>query len=333
MHFTGFPGKIALMKVHIPNSAFLGNINGFLSKLDLTDKSTLSITVNPKWISIHPLVVSMIAALGKEVDVKNIFCEDINASSGHYLKTIGLIDFLGIAPNIQDIETHELSGRLIPLRQIKTQKDLDKFLKDLVPLLHLDREPKHAQAIQHIFSELIRNVLEHASSSNGAVVCAQYFKKSNKIAIGVVDIGIGLRESISQSYITSNDLDAIKLALTPGVTGTTTRPGGTERNAGFGLFLIKSIAYVNSDFFTIISGDKMYKLLQRRDKVIKLKSDPLGDRHGVMQISPWNGVAVGVDISLNQTQEFTALLDMIYKFYNTEVRSQKKKRYRRPKFI
>ncbi len=321
------------MKVHIPNSAFIGNINGFLSTLDTNDFGELYITTNPKWMSVHPVVISMLAALGKEVEPTKIYCDDILAKSGHYLKTIGLIDFLGINPTIKNIKSHELSGRVVPIRQIRTQDDLDRFLKDLVPLLHLHREPKHAQAIQHIFSELIRNVLEHSKSNNGAIVCAQYFTKSNKIAIGVSDYGIGLQESLSQSYKVSSHLEAIRLALTPGVTGETRKPGGTARNAGFGLFLIKSIAYVNSDSFMIISGDKMYKLLKKRGTNIILKANPFHDRIGVMTISPWKGVAVGVDISLSRTKEFSSLLDAIYKFYNNEVRSQRKIRYRRPRFI
>jgi anti-sigma regulatory factor (Ser/Thr protein kinase) len=321
------------MKIAIPNSAFLGNINYFLSNLDLSEPDKLEITTNPKWMSLHPLVVAMIAALGKSFNPKKITCDEITSPSGHYLKRIGLFDFLKINPKVKSIQEHELSGRLIPLKQIKNSDDLDLFLKDLIPLLHLDKEPKHAQAIQHIFSELIRNVLEHAQSKSGAIVCAQYFKKSNKISIGVVDAGIGLKESIMQSYPVENDLDAITLALTPGITGTTRKPGGTEQNAGFGLFLIKSIAYVNSDFFVILSGSYMYKLLQRKEEMIRLRSNPLKDRHTKMEIPYWNGVAVGVDISLNQTQEFTLLLDTIHNFYSKEVRGEKRKRYKKPKFI
>lgn len=322
------------MKVHIPNSAFLGNINTFLSALDMQDCSKLEITTNQKWLSVHPLVVSMIAALGKQIEPKNIICGEILAPSGHYLTRMGLFEFLGIRPKVKKIKEHEPAGRLISLQQIKTSADLDKFLKDLVPLLHLENDAKHVQAIQHIFSELIRNVLEHAQSIHGAVVCAQYFKKSNKIAIGVADTGVGLKQSIQQAYPeVQNDLEAIGLALAPGVTGTTKKPGGTEQNAGFGLFLIKSIAHVNSNYFTIISGDQMYKLLQRREQKFVLRKDPFTDRHAIMQIPAWRGVAVGVDISLDQSQEFASLLDMIHQFYSKEVKGQRKKRYKKPKFI
>jgi anti-sigma regulatory factor (Ser/Thr protein kinase) len=245
---------------------------------------------------------------------------------------MGLFEFLGINPEVKDIEEHESAGRLIRLQQIKSSEDLDMFLKDLVPLLHLEREP-HARAIQHIFSELIRNVLEHSCSPHGAVVCAQYFKRSNRIAIGVVDNGVGLTKTISKSHTVTDDLHAIRLALTPGITGTTSKPGGSSQNAGFGLFLIKSIAFLNFDYFTIISGGKLYKLLQRPPSKTNFNTNPLNDRHSIMNTPYWQGVAVGVDISLDQTQEFTGLLDMIYKFYSGEVKGQKKQRCKKPVFI
>ena len=126
-------------------------------------------------------------------------------------------------------------------------------------------------------SELIRNVLEHARSSKGAFVAAQYYKKSNAIKIGVADTGIGIRSSITQSHKTNSDLDAIRLALTPGITGTTNQEGGTAQNAGAGLFFTKSIAHVNNSFFVVYSGSGLYKLLKNDRR--SLPTDPFRDNH------------------------------------------------------
>lgn len=326
------------MKIHLPNSAFLGNINNFLSFFDSSQEDTLEITANDKWIYAHPMILAMIAALGKKVGPEHITCEPIVAASGHYLSRMGLFKFMEIEdPVIKEIEEHEPAGRMIPLRSIKNQDDLNNFLKDLVPLLHLETEPQHVEAIQHIFTELIRNVFEHATAKDGAIVCAQYFKKSNKIGIGIADTGVGLRESIGISYPVQSDFHAMKLALTPGVTGTTRRPGGSADNGGFGLFLIKSIALINGDFFNIISGDVMYKLLKRKGSNktnhIKLNSDPTKDRHSEVSISSWPGVAVGVDISLSATEEFDTLLQYIYKFYNRSSKEKRKRKFKKPKFV
>ena len=88
------------MEVHIPNSAFLGNINGFLSTLKLDNPDFLKITANPKWISVHPLILCIIGILGKNIPADKITCELIAAPSGHYLKRMKLFEFMGINPVI-----------------------------------------------------------------------------------------------------------------------------------------------------------------------------------------------------------------------------------------
>jgi hypothetical protein len=56
------------------------------------------------------------------------------------------------------------------------------------------------------------------------------------------DVGRRRRESMALSHRVPTDAAALRLALQPGITGTTHRIGGTEFNAGAGLFFTKSIA-------------------------------------------------------------------------------------------
>ena len=325
-----FPGR---MRIHLPNSAFLGNINPFFQAFDSSNPHKLEITANKKWISVHPVVLSMIAAIGLKVGSANAHCEKIEAASKHYFERMGLFKFLGIKSEI-NITEHEPAGRFIPLTQIKNSNELTKFITEMIPLLHL--EPRPAEPIRYIVSELVRNVLEHSQSEFGAILSAQYYKKSNTIRIGIADTGIGIKKSINQSYGASTDLEAIKLALTPGITGTTRKEGGTEYNAGAGLFFIKSIAKVNHDFFLIYSGKAMYKLLKSNPGKypLRLYADPFKDRHSKDENLPyWTGTVVGIDLSLNTTKEFSTLLDLISKTYIQTVRERKKAKYRRPNFI
>lgn len=320
------------MKIHIPNSAFLGNIDPFLRGFDPSNPDVLQITANKTWISVHPVILSFIAALGLHVKTQNIQCEKFEAKSKHYFERMSLFKFLNISSGINIIE-HEPSGRFIPLTQIKNSNQLTSFISEMIPLLHLN--PRQASTIKYIVSELVRNVLEHSRSTHGAIVSAQYYKKSNRISIGIVDTGVGIKETINRSYDADNDLEAIQLALTPGITGTTRREGGTEQNAGAGLFFIKSIATVNRDFFMIYSGDAMYKLLKIPPlKKSSLHADPFLDRHSCGKDFPyWHGTVVGIDISLDTTREFSTLLDLIRETYAKAVRERKKSRYRQPKFI
>ncbi len=320
------------MKIHLPNSAFLGNIDPFLQRFDPSSPNSLEITANDKWISVHPVVLSMTAALGLTMRPENIRCEKFEAASKHYLVRMGLFKMLNISSDINIVE-HEPAGRFIPITPIRTSDELTKFITEMIPLFHL--EPEQAKTLGYIVSELVRNVIEHAKAENGAVLCAQYFRKSNSIRIGIADTGLGIKATINRSHPAKTDLDAIRLALMPGITGTTPREGGTEENAGAGLFFVKSIASVNRDFFIIYSGSGFYKLLKKpATRRLQLQADPFEDRHSKNDNLPfWHGTVVGVDITLNKTEEFSLLLNAIRKTYSTAVRERKKSRYKRPRFI
>lgn len=318
------------MKIHIPNSAFLGNIDPFFRGFDPSNADFLEITSNEKWISVHPVVLSMIAALGISYKCQVNF-EKLEAKSKHYLIRMGLFKMLGIDAEMSIVE-HEAAGRFIPLTQIHESDHLTHFIRDMIPLLHL--APEHAQTIGYIISELVRNVIEHARSKDGAFLCAQYYKKSNTIRVGIADTGIGIRTAINQSYAVKTDLDAVQLALRPGITGTTRREGGSEQNAGAGLFFIKSIAWVNRSFFIIYSGNALYKLLKRTaTSQLRLNADPFKDRHSTDEGMPfWPGTMVGIDINLDQTEEFSKLLEAIRDVYTMAIRERRKEQFRRPKF-
>ena len=319
------------MKIYIPNAAWLNSIDPFLEGFDSGNPDKLEIVFHKKWMSIHPMVLSMIAAIGLTISPEHIKCMDLEAKSKHYLERMGLFNFLGIKSGIK-ITEHEPAGRFIPLTRIKTSKELTKFTTEVTPLFHL--KPIHAEPLRQVFYELIRNVLEHSLSPHGAIVSAQYYSKSNTIRIGIADTGLGIWKTINRSYNPKNDLEAIRLALMPGITGTTPKEGGTTENAGAGLFIIKSIASVNRDFLVIYSGRAMYKLLKRTGKKITLHADPFNDRHKKRNDLPdWNGTVVGIDLSLDTTQEFSLILKYIHETYHQAIKERKKAKYKKPQFI
>ncbi len=316
------------MKIHIPNSAFLGNIDPFLRSFDPSGPDSLDITLNPHWTSVHPLVLSMIAALGLNIKPENIHIGKLEAKSSTYLVRMGLLKILNI-PCGTTVQEHAAEGRFIPLKQVRTSDELAEFITEMIPLLHSD--PEQAKTIGYIISELGRNVLEHSSSKHGAILCAQFYEKSNTIRIGIADTGEGIKKTINHSHQAATDLEAIQLALWPGITGTTSLPGGTAQNAGAGLFFIKSIAALNQDFFVIYSGKGFYKLLTTKNKK-KLNADPFEDRHTKTdQLPYWQGTLVGVDINLDQTTEYTELLDAIRETYYKLRKT--KTQHKKPKFI
>jgi hypothetical protein len=180
-------------------------------------------------------------------------------------------------------------------------------------------------------------VLEHSDSQNGAIVAAQYSQDQGIIRLGICDTGIGIRRSMSRIWKEKarTDIDAIKWALVPGVSGTTKREGGTAENAGAGLFFVKSISMLTRDYFVVYSGTGVYKLLKRRPDVqsIRLHSDPDHDRKNQTNTAPrFSGTLIAIDISVKKIEEFASLLAVIRESYFNAVRERKAERYR-PIFI
>ena len=323
------------MKIHIPYSSWLGNIEGLLRNIDISDNTKLDISFDQKWISIHPVVISIIGALGLEVLRKNPNVEGNIKLSAHKKMKNQLVksNLLHLLQMDDQVFSSELAGRFIPVTQVKNATRLTEIIQELVPLLH--SPPKQADAIKYVMSEMIRNVLEHSNSPDGAILCAQYSKSSNRVSVGIADTGIGLYKALSRFHTPQNEMEAIKLALTPGITGTTSRIGGTEYNAGAGLFFTKSIAKVSNNFFILYSGNSLYRL--KKDKKgandTKLNSNPLDDNCSLKDnLNQWQGTVVGFDISLDSESEFQELLKQIRDVYFLDVKTKKKAKYKKPKF-
>lgn len=325
------------MKIHLSNSAYLRNFDSFLREFDTSDPTRLEITTNNHWIHVHPAILTLASALALKVGSGSVTIDEVKARSGHYLEAVGFFDLIGKPSPYGQIEKHEASGRFVPLTQVKSQKDQSKFVSDIVPLLHLQDKPEQADTVRYTIGELLRNVLEHAQSPEGAIVAAQYSQKSNTIRIGICDTGIGVRQSIAPTWPmkAQTDIDAIKWALVPGVSGTTLSASGNDINGGAGLFITKSISMLTRNYFVIYSGTGVYRLLQRRPDVkkVRLNADPSQDRHTETNNAPLlEGTLVGIDISLDVIDEFATLLASIRDVYWSAVKERKKARFKRPKF-
>jgi hypothetical protein len=117
------------MKLHLPNSAFINNIDPFLSSLDTGDSSSLDITSHEGWVSVHPAVLCMVASLGMNVIKQGgkINYRVMKCTSKHYFERMGLFKFLNLDSKIK-IKEHDSSGRFIPLTIINDSESLNRFL-------------------------------------------------------------------------------------------------------------------------------------------------------------------------------------------------------------
>ena len=322
------------MKVHFSNQDNLRNFQGFTRSLDFTNTSTLQITTNEKWITVHPANLVLAAALAVKVGKQNAEIIGQVPESGRYLDRMGLYK-LTRTESPFSYSDKEPAGRFVPISIIKTAADQSRFIAEMIPLLHLSEQ--NTTVIKYVIGELVRNVLEHAYTVDGAIVAAQYYKKTNRISIGICDTGIGILKSMQPVWKPKTDLDAIKLALMPGITGTTLREGGTSENAGAGLFFIKSIAKIARSYFVLYSGSAEYTLLKYRSDIKgppTLYADPFRDRNTkTNETKNFQGTLVAIDILLDESPELQSLLKAIGKVYDDAIRERKRAIYKGPKFI
>lgn len=321
------------MKIFFSNQGNLRNFKNFAESIDLSNPDELKISTHDKWITVHPANLVIAAALAIKVGKNKSEILGEVPPTGQYLDRMGLYE-LTKTPSPFTYHKKEEAGRFVPITIIKNSEDQSRFIADVVPLLHLSEA--NTTIVKYIIGELVRNVLEHAAAINGAVVSAQYYKKTNRVSIGICDTGIGVRNSM-QIWEPKSDLNAINLALTPGITGTTLREGGTFENAGAGLFFIKSIAKISRNYFVIYSGKAAYTLL-KHDKRVKdsprLYANPQHDPHNETdKAANFQGTLVAVDISLDETTELNNLLSSIGKVFDNAIRERKRDRHRKPKFI
>lgn len=159
------------MKATLSTSDYLRNSDRFINGLDFSDTSIFTIYSHPKWLNVHPAILTLLASMAMKVGKDNVKLDNLTASSGAYLDRMGLFDFTN-QKSPYNIKKKEEAGRFIPLTIIKNSTEQSRFITDMIPLLHL---PAHkTDAIKYTVGELIRNVLEHSESKDGAIVAAQY---------------------------------------------------------------------------------------------------------------------------------------------------------------
>ncbi len=323
--------------LYIPNSIALANFDSVFkyNSFDFSD-GKVEIRFHPTYVAMHPVGLALYAALGdhfRRNEIETSATINYEIRSIPYLQRMGLFSTLGYSDPVAT-KKHEETGRFIPLTRITTSDELATFLKTIDPILHTT--PDTSRTVKHVFSELLRNVLEHSGTEEriGGHVCATYNHKRKKVSIGISDPGRGIREGMRGYKRFASHKNAILNALKPGISGTTKRLGGTQENAGAGLFFTKCIAQSTRNHFLIYSGDSYFKLRARPlSEDIQFNANPEDDFATIKDSLPvFPGTLIGIDIHIEDTTAFNKLMQMIGDSYRASLNKMKKDYYKRIKF-
>jgi hypothetical protein len=306
----------------IPNSVALQNIRAFVAEnRPFADRSKYAtIEFNPQWVHLEPVALAMAAAWGSwarrsgyTIRAKNLGRKTAYAARMRLFEHLG-IDF---DPGLQERES---AGRFVPITRVTTSREVAAVIGDISALLHLQDDPETLSAVQFCVSELLRNVLEHSGSPDGAFVCAHRFTTAepHRVTIAVADCGQGIAAHLGRAYeaAAKNDAIALRLAMQLGVTGALAGQYGRPDNAGAGLFITRSIAKGSGGYFFLLSGKAAYRLRRARseDEMTHLYLDPYDDpRHDSYAFeAPWLGTVVSVEIRTEKIGDYDNFLNWIF---------------------
>lgn len=187
------------------------------------------------------------------------------------------------------IQEYKPNKTYSPIEKIKNRNGLDKISTHLTEIMlknFSELSPADTKDLknylQYLFIELMNNVADHADSSVGGYVMAQYYPTNKKIQFAVADRGIGFLTNLKLKFNIDTEEEAIIKALEKGVTATKQKMYGYEKNAGFGLYAMFEILNITGGKFIIISNDTLLRYENGSFKSKKLES-------------PWKGVVVAFE--------------------------------------
>jgi len=307
-----------MARITVPNSASLHTARAFLEGVrGFEEPESAELVLDPRWVHVEPLALATIAAWGASYRAQGVTPTVRRLGTNlRYLARMRLFEHLGINYETAQVE-HEEAGRFMPVTQVTDRAGVSAVIADISALLHLGEDPDSLAAVQYCVSELLRNVLEHAGSREGAFVCAQRFPNLPvpRVSIAVADCGVGVRGHLERAHaeIRGSDARALQLAMQPGVTGAIRGIYGAPENAGAGLFLTRSIAKGTGGYFLIASGGAAYRQFRTNSPIeqTRLFVDPAFERHSVWAIPPWKGTIVAVEVRTDRIADFNGFFSWI----------------------
>lgn len=194
----------------------------------------------------------------------------------------------------------------------KSPLKLISEISDKVAKVTAQNENEEIQKIvTYCCDEIIRNSFQH-SSGDQVYYCSQFWPKTGLIETCIADMGIGIRQAISENpkfYNINDDQMALRYALLAGASGKleNSDPYDFYANSGFGLYMTNRICSQSiRSSFHIISGSA--SLFTRGSSGYKMSVLPL----------PFKGtmVRMGIDIRNFSSLKGYSLDGMLKKFHD-----------------
>lgn len=263
-------------RIYIPSQLNAENSFNFLSAMHnyreirtlIFDFSYLNFAY-PEGIVILASEIKDFVNTRKSDGLENI-AENINMGNSaiSYLSHIGFLKYLGIEIG-NPIGTANGNTNYFPLKVIDQSlfiknsifeyTELEKYSSELASIILNNNRTSPNHPVAYCFTELIRNVFEHAQTDK-CLLCAQ--KYSDKlIKLAIIDRGCGILSSLSTKYSLSDNHEALVKAIQPGVSKSNTENSDADdywANSGFGLYVLSSLSMKTGHFLLCSGSSSIY---------------------------------------------------------------------------
>lgn len=164
------------------------------------------------------------------------------------------------------------TGRFIPVKKIFDNKDVSIAVNMICDLIshHFDQARDILPAFEWTTNEIIDNIINHASITTPAALCAQFREDKSRLEIGIVDCGRGIKTSLDESQTLNDHRHALTEALKRGVTR------DPNVGQGNGLAGSREIILKNHGTLCLWSGDAQYSIDKGRDLGTAIRSEIKG---------------------------------------------------------
>ena len=214
---------------------------------------------------VDPYGMGMLCLIGRHLSAKywDITCRlPENSDVERYLTRMKVFDalmsYVTVARVPQTGRPRIRNESLLEITTIEQRSDIEQVLSVIESRVgtilseELHYTVREITGFKNVVAELCHNILDH-SGDKGFVVAQRYtnHRLNRKFAIiGVCDLGIGIRESLSTGHDTAHwsHGQAIKMAIQKTVSRGDTR--------GLGLYIVKQICQENNGRLHIRSGDE-----------------------------------------------------------------------------
>ena len=274
---------------------------------------------------LQPWLIAILAALLRKNIGPKVEMGIGNAS--RFANAMGLGPFCGFEQNCLYTE-HDRTVKLSSIEKGSNYElkafEISKLLIESVDAeeLQYTEASDLRDTIYYVLNELMRNVIQHSEDPEGGLLIAQkmrsgYYGDSKPcIQITVVDNGIGILKSLQVFHKIETADVALLNSIKPHFSGAFPEEqiGGTDVNAGLGLFMISEIAKELGGYMAICSSGKL----------LSIKGND--DENNITEIKDafFDGTFVVFEIPVNCTlADYNEMLKRIYA--KAEERSQKKK--------